>query len=184
MKKAILIACLCAFAFAHPHIFADSKVTVVLDKNGIERIEEEWLFDDMTSVGMIDDFDKNRNKKFEDTEIKAMKPIAFDQTKPYQYYTYITINGKKIALQNISAFTARIEKNRVRYIFYPLVKIPLAAKNTLSLSLLDKEYYVAFMFEQKDIKIVNNGGWKVKTSTSSASNLSYDSVTLNMQIDR
>ena len=72
---------------SHPHIFVDCTLSFVFDENGFAGIKERWVFDEMFSSMILNDFDKDRNLSLDSQEIVAIKKGAFSNLKNFNYFT-------------------------------------------------------------------------------------------------
>src|SRR5687768_5302191 len=68
-------------AEAHPHIWIRGKATLQFEQGKVVALAHEWTFDDFFSNALIQDFDKNKDKKLDADEIKAMHDNAFVSLK-------------------------------------------------------------------------------------------------------
>jgi ABC-type uncharacterized transport system substrate-binding protein len=46
---------------AHPHVFIEYSVTVVVGAGGVEAVQFTWTFDEFTSSMIMQEFDKDRD---------------------------------------------------------------------------------------------------------------------------
>lgn len=145
---------------AHPHIFIDADITVVLDKKGLAGIKIQWLFDVMFSEMMLHDFDKNGDRQFNKTEQKIVKEEIFNNLKEYQYFTFITIDGKKFEVKFVKNFSTIIKNKKMMFEFFiPChVKITKTSKE-IKFAMYDKSYYTDIALIKKNpIKFQNTSG--------------------------
>ena len=84
-----------ALLSAHAHMFVDASIEVDFNEKGISGFRNIWIFDDMFSNSMLEDFDKNRDKKLSKKEVAIIKKEAFSYTSEQQYFTRIKIGKKK-----------------------------------------------------------------------------------------
>ena len=59
-----------AAAFSHPHLFIDVMVKFMLTDSTLSGFNVFWDMDEMYSASLIDEFDINRNNRFEKEEYK------------------------------------------------------------------------------------------------------------------
>ncbi len=145
---------------AHPHIFIDADITVVLDKKGLAGIKVQWLFDVMFSEMMLHDFDKNGDRQFNKTEQKIVKEEIFNNLKEYQYFTFIIIDGKKFEVKFVKNFSTIIKNKKMMFEFFiPChVKIIKTYKKII-FAMYDKSYYTDIALIKKNpIKFQNTSG--------------------------
>jgi len=115
---AFLLVCgLGAYAWAHPHIFIDSRITLIFDEKGLVAIQEEWVFDEMFGQFILEDYDANKNKKLEPAEGKKIKAEAFDNLKDHGYFHIVKLNGKPFTVKTVTDFSVAMVKGRVAYRF-------------------------------------------------------------------
>jgi ABC-type uncharacterized transport system substrate-binding protein len=139
-------------ARAHPHIFIKAKATLVFEGGKLVGVAQEWEFDEFFSNALIEDFDKNKSKKFEPEEIAALEKEAFRALEEFGYFTYVRIGGKLAPVKAYRGFSAEIRQGKVVYRFtavLPEAADPRARK--VEIGLFDDTYYV-------DVELVAAGG--------------------------
>ncbi|MBA3052715.1 DUF1007 family protein [bacterium] len=155
-------ALLCMMIFsgelsAHPHIFLDYAVTFVFKDSAIEGARVKWLFDEFYSENIMYDFDKNKNKKLEPDEIKNVKEKSFSNLKNFNYFTYISTEGKKTGVEEIRDFSAEFSDGRVIFGFFIPFKIPADnIPEELFLAIYDESYYTDIAHVKDDPVIFEN----------------------------
>jgi len=148
MKLQRLLYGLCAFFFfpalclAHPHVFVDCTLTLVFDTNGLSGIKEQWVFDEMFSSTILQDFDKDKNSLLDSQEIADIKKGAFLNLKNFNYFNHIIINGGNFSVKFVTDFFAEVRENHLIYTFF----IPCHIKanphfKTIRLAVYDETYY-------------------------------------------
>jgi ABC-type uncharacterized transport system substrate-binding protein len=148
MLKTLLLALAlivpAALAEAHPHVWIRATATLQFENGKIVGILNEWLFDDFFSSALIGDFDKNKDKKFDDAEIKDLHENAFTALKDFGYFTHVRVNGKDVPITETRDFTASITKDtRVLYRFVAVLPKPIDPRvDKFDASVFDDSYYV------------------------------------------
>ena len=147
---------------SHPHVFVYNGVTVVFDKNGLAGFEISWAFDEMFSSMIILDFDKNRNGRFEPSEITGVEKGAFSNLREFDYFTHIKIDKKPFKVKYVKDFSAEIENNILIYRFF----IPCHVRATRTwketkISVYDREYYTSVFMAKDPIVLKNHGSFEV-----------------------
>ena len=125
MRKTILIIFFIISIFyfpsplpAHPHIFIDSSVTFLFRHNRLEGIRLDWTFDPVFSSSIIQDYDTDKNQRFDAAEVAAIKDEAFSSVAEYHYFSHLKVNKKIIKISRVKNFSVRIGKGkRVIYSF-------------------------------------------------------------------
>jgi ABC-type uncharacterized transport system substrate-binding protein len=129
---------------AHPHVFIDGITDVVFENGKIVGIRQRWTFDDVFSLLMIEDFDKNKNGRFDKAEIEALRKGAFDAVREFGYFTHIRLDDRKIAVNRVSEFSASLANGRISYSFMVPFAEPVDPKTTkVDLGTYDDTFYVS-----------------------------------------
>ncbi len=153
MKK-IIILLLILFPtslYAHPHVWIDASVKVHFnDKKQVTAITEVWEFDDMFSLVIIKDNDKNKDEKFDDKEIANVRDTYFLNLKNYGFYTNIFVDGKEFPLSfDLADFSAEIVDEKVIYVFTINLSTPLAPFNhKVDIGIYDCQYYADIFYAE------------------------------------
>jgi ABC-type uncharacterized transport system substrate-binding protein len=127
---------------AHPHVFIEHSVRPLVGAHGLEGIEFAWVFDEMFSDMILFTFDADKNKAFSPAETKVLETKHFGNLKDYHYFVDLKLNDKSVPVAGIRDFQARVEKDRVIYVFTVPVK---SAEGTIDIAVDDPTYYTAFM---------------------------------------
>jgi len=144
---------------AHPHVFIDGVTDVVFENGKVIGIRQHWTFDNVFSLLLIEDFDANKNRKFDKPEIEALRKGAFAAVREFGYFTHIRLDGKKIAVDRVSEFTASFAQGRISYSFYVPFAKPVDPKTTkVDLGTYDDTFYVSVTYDAIDpIRLAGSG---------------------------
>lgn len=129
---------------AHPHLFIEASMKVQMDDQGLAGIEHTWVFDEMFSISIIDEEDKNKDGQFDADEMESIKKNAFSNLKEYDYFTYIRSNGKPVKTGEVRAFRPSVKEGKLVYSFF--LPCHIAASNyekKIEISLFDTSYFSA-----------------------------------------
>ncbi len=136
---------------AHPHVFIDNRVSVLFNDKGLAGFKLEWTFDEMFSSTIIQDFDLNLDGKFNEKEIKKMESVTFSNLKKYDWFTYITINGKQFKIKDINGFYAGIDSGVVFYEFFLPCEVTAAERNReVKIAIFDPTYFVQILWASEN----------------------------------
>ncbi len=87
-------------AAAHPHVFADARLDVIVDANGaVTALHHRWIFDDLFSSTVMFEFDKNRNKKLDSGELATVAAVVHESLAEFGYFQVVTAGGKDVAMR-------------------------------------------------------------------------------------
>ncbi len=136
---------------AHPHVFIDNSATIFFDELGFAGVEAEWIFDEMFSGTIIQDFDKNKDGEFSGIEIKEIEEGAFSNLKNFDYFAHMRINGKSFKVEQVKNFTARIAEENVIYNF--LIQCHVKSEvfyKEIEIAFYDKTYFVQVLLKSEE----------------------------------
>ncbi|MEQ8285651.1 DUF1007 family protein [Thalassospira sp.] len=139
-------------ALAHPHVWIDANAEFVFENNQITAIHMHWLFDDLFSMTLIDEFDENFDTRFFGEENTTVRDNAFNALADVSWLTHLRRNEELVSFANATDFKADItDDRRVSYDFKLMLATPIdPTKDDISLSVYDAEYYIDIAFTQVD----------------------------------
>ena len=144
---------------AHPHVFIDTTVTVIFDDEGISGFQIQWLFDEMFSSMIINDFDEDYNFQFNSNEIENIENNAFSNLKNFHYFSYISLNRKDFPFKKVTNFSASIIGERLIYKFFIPYKIKAKeSEQVVTVAVYDDSYYCDVAFAENSPLILKNAG--------------------------
>jgi len=152
----ILLGCAMCGNASFVYTTSDFSIT----KDSIQKISITWMFDETVSMQLINGYDKNKNHKFDTDEIKDMLYVIAEQ-KP-SFLTSVSIDGKDKKIQSLQNFKAYIKNKNVYYSFDIVLDSPLKEKSTIELFFVDPSHTLAFIYQDKGVKIENPNNHKVK----------------------
>lgn len=140
-------------AAAHPHVFAEAKMTLVLAANGtVEKIRHHWVFDDLFTSTVLLEFDKNGDLKLDAGELKEVQSTIVDSIGEYNYFQTISDNGKNIKMARPPNLTASMDETTLVIDFESAPDKILPLHGKVSFGIYDPTFYTAIDFvEDGDI---------------------------------
>jgi ABC-type uncharacterized transport system substrate-binding protein len=132
-------------AAAHPHVFVDYAVTVLLTGDAVEGIRLAWTFDDLFSGLILQEFDTDRNQTLSPEEVRRIEQTHLTEFQRAGYYTTVNVNGKPAVLPPAREFRVSVAKGIVTYDFVLSVRAPLATTTALEVLVDDPVYYIAYI---------------------------------------
>lgn len=132
-------------ASAHPHVFVDYGVTVLLSGDAVEGIRLTWTFDDLFSGFILQEFDADRNQTLSPEEVRKIEQKHLAEYQRAGYYTTVNVNGQPARIPPAREFRASVAKDLVTYEFVLSVKAPLATTTALEVVVDDPVYYIAYI---------------------------------------
>lgn len=154
----LLMTVVAGQASAHPHVEMEAKITLLAEAGGGQSLRVEWLFDDYYSGLIIQNNRRSGKGAFSPQEIESIRRKQFENTKEFNFFLQpVYDGGKPIKLTAVRDFTARIEGDRVRYLF----TAPLPAQKTpapLTVTLADPENFVKLIMPRYGAVAVEGPG--------------------------
>jgi ABC-type uncharacterized transport system substrate-binding protein len=137
---------------AHPHVFAEARLDVMLSPDGhsVSSLRHLWRFDDVFSSTVILEFDKNGDNKLDDSELATVRQTVYDSLGEYNYFQLVTANGKDVAMQKPDEFAALFENNQLIILFETRPSEPLKLSGTIDFGVYDSTFYTAIDFLEDD----------------------------------
>ena len=134
---------------AHPHVIIISQISISYNDNGIAGFEVKWTFDRMFTQIMLDEYDENSDKKFDNNEINRLYKTAFINLRKSDYFTHIYIDDKLVKIKKVSNFKASIKEGEMQYSFFIPIKIDIDKSATnINIYCYDDSYYMDIMMDE------------------------------------
>ncbi len=131
-RRAFLFAALAAFglgagpAAAHPHIFAEARLDVVVAPDAtVTSMRNLWRFDDLFSSTVLVEFDKNKDLKLDDSELLEVANTIYQSLAEFDYFQLVTHDGKDVAVKPPERLIASFEANQLVVLFETTTKEPM-----------------------------------------------------------
>ena len=132
-------------AVAHPHVFVDYAVTLVVVGERLTGVRLTWTFDDLFSGFILQEFDQDRNGVLSASEAQRIEAKHLSEFKRVGYYTTINLNGNQVTVPDAREFRATVAKGLVTYEFTLPLAASLASTTAIEVSVDDPVYYIAYI---------------------------------------
>lgn len=156
---------------AHPHVFIDAKVTLLMDDHGLSGIREHWLFDEMFTRALLADLDLPLDDTTPDWSDKV-KTGAFDNLRYSGYFTKIFSGGEEVSPAEPTEFVATLRPDR-RLVYEFVLPVDIAAPAAFRVAVYDKEYYADILLVEDAIAVSNSGDLKSEYTIGNEKDLAY-----------
>lgn len=130
---------------AHPHLFAGVDLDYDLTQVDTLVVSQRWMFDDLTSMIILEDFDSDGDDNINPTELTEIKESVIPGLKEKGFYTDLVINEERILFDEIYNFSVGVEDIYVYYKFD--IHVPLDFNNSdqiIKINIYDREFYTKF----------------------------------------
>jgi ABC-type uncharacterized transport system substrate-binding protein len=141
--------------------FVYTNIDLLITQESIEKLSITWMFDDVVSTQLINGYDKNKNHKFDQSELNDMQSVISKQEP--SFLTSISIDGKRKKIRSLENFKAYIKDKSVYYSFeVTLGELIRDKKSVIELYFVDQSHTLAFLYQDKGVNINNPNHYKVK----------------------
>ncbi len=141
----LLLLSLGSPAAAHPHVWIDSKTTLLFDaEQRVAALEIVWRFDEFYSIYAIEGLDKNDDGVLEPAELQPLAKLNVTSLKDYRYFTYVRANGRDTAYGEVVDYGSRFEDGILSLRFVLPLKEPVDPRLAqLSFTSFDPSFYIS-----------------------------------------
>jgi len=138
-----LLVLAAAPAAAHPHVWIEASAELRIAAERVRAIAVTWVFDDLYSHGVLQDFDLDGDGRLDKAELRELADVSRDNLSHYSFFTHLRIDGVHRPVSRVEDFEAAVEKERIVYRFtVPLdPPVPLV-EGDFAFSLFDETYFV------------------------------------------
>ena len=130
---------------AHPHLFAGVDLDIDATCCDTLVITQRWMFDDLTSMIILEDFDTNGDEVIDAGELAELKESVIPGLEEVSFYTDVEINDDRKIIKEIENFQVGTQDI---YVFYKFdIKLPVNSSNSeqvIKLNIYDREFYTKF----------------------------------------
>lgn len=148
---ALLVALLAGLpwaAAAHPHVFIEQRVIVLLGNTGPEALRIEWSFDELYSASLIADFLGNKKAPPTAKQTQAIEREAFASAAQVNYFLVLKLDDKPAKVGPHRDFAVDLDGPKLRYRF--TVPLPTEGATRLAVNSLDAEWFIDFFLAKSD----------------------------------
>jgi ABC-type uncharacterized transport system substrate-binding protein len=144
-------------AIAHPHIFAEARLDVVVGGGGeVTALRHLWRFDDGFTATVMLEFDLNGDLELDAGELESVAAVVHESLADYDYFQFVTAGGKDVAMVAPERLIADMQDNRLIILFESLPKERLILSGTFAFGVYDPTFYTAIDYVEDDLMAVEN----------------------------
>lgn len=139
-------------AYAHPHIFITQSVKAVFDDKGLSTLEFHWELDEMSAGMLIEEFDLDKNKKFDvkETEVIEKNIFSYLSIELEEPFCFILFDDKLLDLTSIDNMHAIIKNHALVLDFtVPVHMLADDQYKEISVAMYDPAYYTVILLDEK-----------------------------------
>lgn len=144
---------------AHPHIYVNSTVQVLVKNDNLSGVRVTWVWDKWSSENVLNDCDLDKNGTFNTQEIQLVKKYYFQQLAGFGYFTELYVNGRELRVKKVTGFSAQVNKNgSVIFGFTIPITSRTEIPTKIGICFNDQSYYVAF---EQDVTVRPVQGYRI-----------------------
>ena len=144
-------------AYAHPHMFIDTKLEVRLSGERLDGLEITWFFDPMFTASILNDWDVDGNRSFSSSEVEMVYENAFSNLAGFDYFTFVSTGNTTLSPSAVEEFNVFMDGQTLVYRFYAPFDMPVRDGN-FSVAIYDHTYYCDILYcEYSPITLVGPG---------------------------
>lgn len=138
-------------AAAHPHVFAEARLDVVVGGDGtVESLRHLWRFDDLFSSTVLVEFDQNGDLELDDAELQEVSNTIFASLAEFNYFQLVTVDGKDVAMNPPPRLMANYENGQLIVMFESAPKAALPLSGKIDFGVYDPTFYTAIDFTEDE----------------------------------
>ncbi|MFO7949830.1 MAG: DUF1007 family protein [Candidatus Fermentibacteraceae bacterium] len=162
LRTAWCAALACAMALpggaeAHPHMFVDARLAVVMQGDRVAGLEMTWFFDPLFTSSIVSDYDRDGDGAFSSGEVRAIRDNAFQNLRNFDYFTYVETGGETFSPDTVEEFTAYMSGDTLAYRFYLPFDIPVR-EDAFAVAIYDRSFYCDILYHPEDPVLIRGPG--------------------------
>ncbi|WP_255450625.1 DUF1007 family protein [Tateyamaria sp. syn59] len=129
---------------AHPHVFVDTKLRVVVaDDGSFEGLEVQWTYDDFYSLLLLTDYgmDNDGDGQLTDSELKRLDGFDLQWIPGFEGDSYALLEGTPVKLGKPQGRGVSVDAGRITTVHFRPAK---ASADGLVLKAYDPTFYTAY----------------------------------------
>jgi ABC-type uncharacterized transport system substrate-binding protein len=135
---------------AHPHVFVDHAIALVLQGDTLAGVELTWVYDELNSEMLLQAVDANHDRKLSPAEVATLDKKYLQTLREDGFFVTVRIDGKPVPIRATRDLRARVDGDKLTMVFTAPVEAPLGAAGTIEVRIDDPTYFVAFGLQKKD----------------------------------
>jgi len=138
-----------AGAHAHPHMFVDARLCVVMEGDRVAGLEMTWFLDPFFTSSIVSDYDRDRDGVLSGGEVVTIRENAFQNLRNFDYFTYLETGGNTCSPDTVEDFTAYMAGDTLVYRFYAPFDVPVRG-NAFAVAIYDRSFYCDILYHPED----------------------------------
>ena len=139
---------------AHPHMWMDTAIEVLLDAEGrAEAVRIEWVYDEFSSMALIEErgLDADHDGNSTPAEEAALSGFDMGWDAGFPGDTYVLSGGAPVGLSGPSDWTARHQGGRITTSHLRRIEPPVSLDKVLQVQVYDPGFYTAYTIVKRPV---------------------------------
>ena len=139
-------------AAAHPHVWVDTVVGLVFEREQVAAVELTWTFDGLFTGIILADFDTDQNNVLDEAELSQAATNMSIVLAESNFFTHIWLDDDdRLPITSVQDFTVSLREtdNRAVMRFVVPLETPVDPEE-LTVAAYDVSNYVSFNYEEVD----------------------------------
>ncbi|TVR67260.1 MAG: DUF1007 family protein [Spirochaetaceae bacterium] len=144
-----------SIARAHPHIWIDSRVELLLEEDRLPAVRAHWTFDAFFTQMILMDYGQARNGSFTAAQIEEIRRGAFQNLRHYNYFTMVRVDGREIPVERVENFHAYLdgEDDLVYQFDIPLNLEIGSTPRQVAIAMYDESFFTDILFREDYLRV-------------------------------
>ncbi|WP_158215823.1 DUF1007 family protein [Notoacmeibacter marinus] len=139
-----------AAAYAHPHVWAEARMEVVIEGNAVTALRHVWRFDDIFTATVILEFDRNTDNTLDSDELEEVGSVIRESTAEFGYFQSVTKNDEAAPMMPPPVIQTDLQDGRLLVFFESRSMPPMPLTGKLSFGVFDPTFYTAIDFQRDE----------------------------------
>ena len=141
-------------ALAHPHVFADAKLELIIENGAVSKLRHVWRFDDFFSANVQLEFDKDGSGALDATEIAEVAAVIKSSTADFNYFHTVFLDGREVTMEVPDDIILDFVDGQMIMIFQSQPGRPITMTGKSSYGIFDPTFYTSIeFFDDSDITV-------------------------------
>jgi ABC-type uncharacterized transport system substrate-binding protein len=143
-------------AQAHPHVFAEARLDVVVTNGAVTALRHLWRFDDVFSSTVLMEFDRNADLQLDQAELDEVGSTVAASLAEFGYFQLVSAGGVDVEMSPPPVMMANYEGDQLVILFESAPKAPVKLQGKIGFGVYDPTFYTAIDFAEDDQMAVEN----------------------------
>lgn len=152
-----VVAAACGSAAAHPHVFAEARLDVIVDDSArVSALRHLWRFDEAFSSSVVVDFDRDGDLQLGLEELDEIAGIIHESLADFDYFQFVTADGAAIAMEAPPRLVADFQDGQLIVLFESKPRSELKLAGKIAVGVYDPTFFTAIDYVDDAMMAVEN----------------------------